>query len=97
MKSKNWVKDRSFEYNSGDIVKLVRKKKNGHPRSLDFGVNYKVLKVENEDLYVQRLDENDPNQDLHLGDIRIKKVNRNYFVPIQRLRDELINDILCND
>ena len=90
IKSKTWVKDRYFEYKSGDVVKLVRKKKNGHPRSLSFGVSYKVLKVENEDLFVQELDE----QELHLGDIRIKKVNRNYFVPIDKLRDELIKDIL---
>ena len=90
IKSKTWVKDRYFEYKSGDIVKLVRKKENGHPRSLSFGISYKVLKVENEDLYVQELDE----QELHLGDIRIKKVNKNYFVPIDKMRDELIKDIL---
>jgi hypothetical protein len=90
IKSKTWVKDRYFDYVPGDIVKLVRKKKNGHPRSLSFGVSYKVLKVENEDLFVQELGE----QELHLGDIRIKKVNRNYFVPIDKMRDELIKDIL---
>jgi len=90
IRSKTWVKDRYFDYVIGDIVKLVRKKKNGHPRSLSFGVSYKVLKVENEDLFVQELNE----QQLHLGDIRIKKVNRNYFVPIDKMRDELIKDIL---
>jgi len=90
IRSKNWVRDRYFEYKSGDIVKLVRKKENGHPRSLSFGVSYKVLKVENEDLFVQELDE----QELHLGNIRITKVNRNYFVPIDKMRDELIKDIL---
>lgn len=92
IKSKTWVKDRYFEYKQGDIVKLVRKKENGHPRSLSFGVSYKVLKVENEDLFVQELD----MEELHLGDIRIKKVNKNYFIPVQKLRDELINDILKN-
>ena len=90
IRSKNWVRDRYFEYKSGDIVKLVRKKENGHPRSLSFGVSYKVLKVENEDLFVQELDE----QELHLGNIRITKVNRNYFVPIDKMRDELIKGIL---
>jgi len=90
IRSKNWVRDRYFEYKSGDIVKLVRKKENGHPRSLSFGVSYKVLKVENEDLFVQELDE----KELHLGNIRITKVNRNYFVPIDKMRDELIRDIL---
>jgi len=86
MKSKAWVKDRYFEYKQGDIVKLVRKKENGHPRSLSFGVSYKVLKVENEDLFVQELD----------GDIQIKKANKNYFIPVEKLRDELINEILKN-
>jgi hypothetical protein len=90
IRSKNWVRDRYFEYKSGDIVKLVRKKENGHPRSLSFGVSYKVLKVENEDLFVQEFDE----KELHLGNIRITKVNRNYFVPIDKMRDELIKDIL---
>ena len=87
MKSKTWVKDRYFEYKQGDIVKLVRKKKNGHPRTLSFGVSYKVLKVENEDLFVQQLDE----KELH-----ITKVNKNYLIPVQRLRDELIKEILKN-
>jgi len=86
-KSKTWVKDRYFEYKQGDIVKLVRKKENGHPRALSFEVNYKVLKIENEDLFVQGLDEQE---------LRITKVNKNYLIPIQKLRDELINDILKN-
>ena len=93
IKSKTWVKDRYFEYRPGDIVRLVRKKENGHPRALSFGISYKVLKVENEDLFVQELD----LRELHLGDIRITKVNKNYFAPIQRMRDEFINDILKND
>ena len=89
IKSKTWVKDRYFEYKKGDVVKLVRKKENCHPRSLSFGVNYKVLKVENEDLFVQKLDD----QEL---EFRIIKANKNYFVPIDKMRDELINDILKN-
>lgn len=87
MKSKTWVKDRYFEYKQGDIVKLVRKKENGHPRALSFGVSYKVLKIENEDLFVQQLDEKE---------LRITKVNKNYLIPVERLRDELIKEILKN-
>ena len=87
MKSKTWVKDRYFEYKQGDIVKLVRKKENGHPRALSFGVSYKVLKIENEDLFVQGLDDQE---------LRITKVNRNYLIPVERLRDELIKEILKN-
>ena len=90
IRSKTWVKDRYFEYKKGDIVKLVRKKENGHPRALSFGVSYKILKVENEDLFVQKLDD----QEL---EFRIIKANKNYFAPIDKMRDELINDILNND
>jgi len=88
MRSKTWVKDRYFEYKKGDIVKLVRKKENGHPRSLSFDMCYKVLKVENEDLFVQKIDDKE---------FRIIKANKNYFAPIDKMRDELINDILNND
>ena len=87
MKSKTWVKDRYFEYKQGDIVKLVRKKDNGHPRALSFGVSYKVLKIENEDLFVQGLDDQE---------LRITKVNKNYLIPVESLRDELIKEILKN-
>jgi hypothetical protein len=87
IRSKTWVKDRHFEYKKGDIVKLVRKKENGHPRSLSFGVSYTVLKVENDDLFVQGLDEKE---------LRITKVNKNYLIPVEKLRDELIKDILKN-
>ena len=87
IKSKTWVKDRYFEYNPGDIVKLIRKKKNGHPRALELGQSYKILKVENEDLFVDNIVSGD----------RYVKVNRNYFVPVEKMRDELINDILMND
>ena len=88
IRSKTWVKDRYFGYVSGDIVKLVRKKENGHPRALSFGVSYKVLKIENEDLFVQ---------ELNSEELRITKVNKNYLIPVEKLRDELIKDILSND
>ena len=93
IRSKTWVKDRYFEYKPGDIVKLVRKKQNGHPRALKIGESYKILKVENQDIFVKEL--NAP--DYHLGDARITKVNKDYFVPLQSMRDDLINNILNND
>lgn len=91
IKTKQWVKDRYFDYKPGDTVKLVRKKKNGHPRSLKLGQTYKILKVENEDLFVEDIDFESTNGG------KYNKVNRNYFVPIQDMRDELINHILRND
>ena len=87
IKSKNWVKDRYFEYVPGDIVKLVRKKKNGHPRALELGSSYQVIRVENEDLFLKNQRSPDGS------DFSIIKVNKNYFVPIERLRDEIINEI----
>jgi hypothetical protein len=90
IKSKTWVKDRYFEYKPGDIVKLVRKKKNGHPRALELGKMYKILKIENNDLFV-----NDAIK-MNLNGGTYVKVNKDYFVPINMMRDELINDILDN-
>jgi hypothetical protein len=91
IKSKTWVKDRYFEYRPGDLVKLVRKKENGHPRALQLGVIYLVIKVENDDLFLR-------NQRSSEGtDFSIIKVNKNYFVPIEKMRDEMIKDILGHD
>ena len=87
IRSKTWVKDRGFQFEIGDMVKLVRKKPNGHPRSLELGCSYVVRRVENDDLFVQ---DKYTNSDL-------TKVNKNYFVPIMLMRNELINDILNND
>ena len=91
IRSKTWVKDRYFEYAPGDIVKLVRKKKNGHPRALELGRTYKIIKIENNDLFV-----ND-SEKMHLNGGTYIKVNKDYFAPIDTLRDELIKDILSND
>jgi hypothetical protein len=87
MRTKIWVKDRNFGYVSNKIVKLIRKKKNGHPRALELGKCYRVKKVENEDLFVESLE----------GEHILVKVHKDYFVPIQEMRDELIKDILGND
>jgi len=87
MKSKIWVKDKNFQYKSGDIVKCVRKKKNGHPKYLNLGGCYVVRRVENDDLFVQEMN----------TEYDLSKVNKNYFVPIIKMRDELINDILSDD
>jgi hypothetical protein len=87
MRSKTWVKDRGFGYTSGKIVKLVRKKKNGHPRALELGKCYKIKKTENHDLFVESLE----------GENILVKVHKDYFAPIQEMRDQLINDILGDD
>jgi hypothetical protein len=91
IRSKNWVKDRHFEYAPGDIVKLVRKKKNGHPRALELGRTYKILNIENNDLFL--ID----SEKMHLNGGAHIKVNKDYFVPVNMMRDELINDILSDD
>ena len=91
IKSKTWVKDRYFEFQPGDIVKLVRKKKNGHPRALELGQSYKVMKVENDDLFLQYKNSEDFTGGSYV------KVNKDYFVTLEKLRDEFINEILNND
>jgi hypothetical protein len=87
IKSKTWVKDREFGYVPGKIVKLVRKKKNGHPKALELGKCYRVKRIENYDLFVESLE----------GEHIMVKVHKDYFVPIQDMRDEMINDILSYD
>jgi hypothetical protein len=87
IRSKTWVKDRGFQFEIGDMVKLVRKKPNGHPRFLELGCSYVIRRIENDDLFVQ---DKYTNSDL-------SKVNKNYFVPIISMRNELINDILSDD
>jgi hypothetical protein len=87
IRSKTWVKDRGFQFEIGDVVKLVRKKPNGHPRFLELGCCYIVRRLENDDLFVQEMN----------TDYDLTKVNKNYFVPIEKMRDEIINDILNND
>ena len=93
IRSKTWVKDRGFQFEVGDIVKLVRKKPNGHPRFLELGCSYLIKRIENDDLFVRDLN--------FIEEINVAynptKVNKNYFVPIEKMRDELINDILNND
>lgn len=95
MKSKSWVKDRYFHFQIGDVVKLVRKKKNGHPRALEIGKCYKVIVIQNEDLFVTNLERKDLGGGFIGGNY--VKVNKHYFAPIENMRDELINDILNND
>ncbi len=87
MRTKIWIKDRSFGYVPGKIVKLVRKKKNGHPKALELGMCYRIKKVDNYDLFVESME----------GEHIIVKVHKDYFVPIQEMRDELINDLLSDD
>jgi hypothetical protein len=95
MKSKSWVKDRYFDFQIGDVVKLVRKKKNGHPRALELGNCYKVIVIQNEDLFVAEIDRRELGDGLIGGNY--VKVNKYYFAPLEKMRDELINDILGND
>jgi len=87
MRSKVWVKDRNFVFVPGDVVKLVRKKENGHPRALELGKIYKVVKIENDDIFLEN------PRFLGMNSADYVKVNKNYFVPIERMRDELISEI----
>jgi len=71
-------------YEVGDIVVLVRKKQDGYPRFLEFGKNYKVKRVENETVFLQVLNGEDP----------ISKVHYSYLLPLFKYRELSINKIL---
>ncbi len=91
MMSKSLAKDyakRDYEsnYSPSTIVTLIRKKPNGYPKFLDFGINYKVSQVENENLYLEC-----PNNG------HLKKIHFSYVMPINVIRNIFINKILEND
>jgi len=86
IKSKTWIKDRNFELNTNDLVKLIRKKQNGYPNGLEIGKTYKILRLENQDIFIEiKKGEG--------GIPEIRKVNRFYFAPISEIRNELIKEI----
>ena len=55
-KSKTWITDRLTvnDFQTGDTVMLVRRKKNGHPRIIKDNTPYKIKRIENDCLVLFR-------------------------------------------
>lgn len=81
---KDGIRMGDIEYKVGDSVVLVRRKKNGYPKSLLDGVVYKVDSIENDNIIIRK-----PK----LG-INSTKVHQSYLVPVVYLRNEIIESLL---
>jgi hypothetical protein len=91
MISKNAVKDiirNRGGYTPGDVVLVVRRGKNGHPRGLKDGVRYNVLKVEGDNLYLFDKAGTDSEP------MDLKKVCWTYVLPVDELREITLKKII---
>jgi hypothetical protein len=80
-------RDYGLNYSISTIVTLIRKKPNGYPKFLDFGINYKVNHIENETIYLEN--PNDPGM--------LKKIHYSYILPISEIRNIALKKLLEND
>lgn len=88
-KTKTHIKDGirmgDIEYKVGDKVVLVRRKQNGYPKALDDDKLYKIDSIEKENIIIKK-----PKSGVHLI-----KIHRSYLAPLNYLRNDLIDEILC--
>ena len=91
-KSKTWITDRltANDFQTGDTVMLVRRKKNGHPRAIKDNTPYKIKRIENDCLVLFR----DGSVSATLFQPKEFKVHFSYFLNTQTVRDEIINELL---
>ena len=92
-KSKTWITDRltANDFQAGDTVMLVRRKKNGHPRAIKDNTTYKIKRIENDCLV---LFQSDGSVSATLFQPKEFKVHFSYFLNTQIVRDEIINELL---
>jgi hypothetical protein len=89
---KNLIKNGSIKFEVGDEVKLFRKKNNGYPKLLDYDKSYIILNIINENLYIIESSIYKPNV-INFDTI---KINKQYLVPTQKLRDFKLKLLLDN-
>lgn len=92
-KCKTWIRDAisrgTINFYVGQKVVVFRRKPSGYPRTLRDGTTYVVKFVGSDELIL--FDENNPNIQRYSSEI---KVNKTYVIPLEFLRDELIDEIL---
>lgn len=85
-----WIKDgierKNIKFSVGQQVLCFRRKKSGYPKSLEDGVRYRIKEIINDSLVLTH-SENPYNQ-------KDFKVHRTYLIPIEVVRDEIINELL---
>jgi hypothetical protein len=94
-RTRTWIKDgidRSrIEFFVGQKVFVFRRKPSGHPRALKDGVPYYIKRIENDCLVLYQEGQ---SPTAALFQPKEYKVHRTYLIPIEYLRDEIINDLL---
>lgn len=83
-KTKVWNKDH-VTFSIGNKILVFRRKPNGHPRLLKDGKIYTIIDINGDDLLID-------------SEIKSRiKVHKSYMIPIEFLRDELIQILLKED
>lgn len=85
---KDKIKRNLVTFKKGDIVVLFRRKTNGYPRGVIFGVDYLVKSVNGDNLIIEVAKK---EENLYHNDFSI---NKTYFIQKDTLRDIKINQIL---
>jgi hypothetical protein len=97
-RTRTWIKDgidrSQINFFVGQKVVVFRRKISGHPRALKDGTSYIIKVIENDCLIVYQ--DSPITSKLQENGFQPKefKANRTYLIPIEYLRDEIINDIL---
>jgi hypothetical protein len=81
---KDGVRTGEIEYKIGDSVVLIRRKKNGYPKSLDDNRAYKIDSLEYDNIIIKK-----PKPE-----VSMTKVHQSYVVPVSYLRNETIESLL---
>ncbi len=80
-------RDYGSNYPPSTLVTLIRKKLNGYPKFLEFGINYKVVQIEGETIYLEN--PKDPGM--------LRKIHFSYILPVSELRNITLKKILGDD
>ena len=93
-RTRTWIKDgidrSQITFFVGQKVFVFRRKPNGYPRALKDGKPYFIKRIENDCLVLYQ----DESVTAALFQPKEFKVHRTYLIPIEYLRDEIINDLL---
>jgi len=85
---KDKIRNSQIRYQVGDEVVVIRRKKNGHPRSLKDDVVYIVRNIENDNLIVSQ------HSSDGVGFLQSVKVHCSYVCNKSLFRDLKIDEIL---
>jgi hypothetical protein len=97
-RSKTWIRDAmqngTMKYYTGQKVVVFRRKSSGYPKALKDDAVYRVKYTLLDDLVLIEDIDHEAHKFLKIQEY---KVNKSYMIPIEYLRDELINQILNFD